>query len=139
MRQTRSLTVPIVTLAIATLAIATLANAQSAGVTKVKDIVIYQNDDFYSAFPSVVTRPDGEMIVAFRRAPYRQIYGEKGTSHVDPNSYLVLVRSNDNAETWTTEPELIFAHPFGGSQDPCMTQLRNGKIVCSSYGWDARQ
>ena len=61
--------------------------------------------------------------------------GEAGTSHVDPNSYLVLVRSKDNGESWTAEPELIFAHPFGGSQDPCMTQLRDGAIVCSSYGW----
>ena len=109
--------------------------AQSTEITKVKDIVIYTNADFYSAFPSVVTRPDGELIVAFRRAPYRQIFGEKGTSHVDPNSYLVLVRSKDNAASWTSEPELIFAHPFGGSQDPCMIQLQDGSIVCSSYGW----
>ncbi len=109
--------------------------AQSGKVTKVKDIVIYENENFYSAFPSVVTRPDGELILAFRRAPLRQIFGEKSTNHTDANSYLVLVRSKDNAASWTTEPELIFAHPFGGSQDPCMVQLKDGKIVCSSYGW----
>lgn len=110
-------------------------DAQSTNVTKVKDIIVYENEDFYSAFPSVVTRPDGELIVAFRRAPNRQIFGEKGSSHVDPNSYLVLVRSKDNAASWTSDPELIFANPFGGSQDPCMVQLRDGTIVCSSYGW----
>ena len=109
--------------------------AQSSSITKVKDIVIYENNLFYSAFPSVITRPDGELLVAFRRAPSRQVFGEAGTSHVDPNSYLVLVRSKDNAATWTSEPELIFAHPFGGSQDPCMVQLRDGSIICSSYGW----
>ena len=111
------------------------ASAQPAGIKKVKDIIIYEDDNYYSAFPSVVTRPDGELIVAFRRAPSRQIFGEKATSHVDPNSYLVLVRSKDNAVSWTSETELIFAHPFGGSQDPCMIQLRDGTIVCSSYGW----
>lgn len=28
-----------------------------------------------------------------------------------------------------------FAHPFGGSQDPCLLQLRDGTLLCSSYGW----
>ncbi|HOC70486.1 MAG TPA: sialidase family protein [Candidatus Hydrogenedentes bacterium] len=104
-------------------------------LVKEKDIIIYQDDHFYSAFPSVVLRPDGELVVAFRRAPERRYLGEPRSNHTDPNSYLVLVRSKDNGESWTAEPELIFAHPFGGSQDPCMTQLRDGAIVCSSYGW----
>ena len=68
---------------------------QVSELVKVKDIVIYQDSMFYSAFPSVVKRPDGELIVAFRRAPNRHIFGEGGNSHVDPNSYLVLVRSKD--------------------------------------------
>jgi hypothetical protein len=101
---------------------------------KVKDIVIYQDSMFYSAFPSVVKRPDGELIVAFRRAPDRKIFGEKGNSHVDPNSYMVLVRSSDGIK-WSEDPELIYAHPFGGSQDPCLLQLRDGSLLCTSYGW----
>jgi len=103
-------------------------------LVKVKDIVIYQDSMFYSAFPSVVKRPDGELIVAFRRAPNRHIFGEGGNSHVDPNSYLVLVRSKDG-ETWSKEPEIIHAHPFGGSQDPCLLQLKDGTLLCTSYGW----
>ena len=45
-----------------------------------------------------------------------------------------MVRSRDGGQSWTS-PELIFAHPFGGSQDPCMLQLRDHSILCSSYGW----
>lgn len=112
-----------------------LAGAQAPTLVKEKDIIIYEDTRFYSAFPSIVQRPDGELIVAFRRAPERKYFGEKNSNHVDPNSYLVLVRSTDNGETWTKEPELIFAHPFGGSQDPCMIQLRDGSILCTSYGW----
>ena len=105
---------------------------------KVRDLIVYQDDRFYSAFPSVVVRKDGAILVAFRRAPsYRALglVGQPNHSHTDPNSYLVLVRSTDHGHTWTTDPELIFAHPFGGSQDPCLTLLRDGTIVCSSYGW----
>ncbi len=101
---------------------------------KIKDIIIYEAPMFYSSFPSVVKRPDGELIVAFRRAPDRKIFGEKKTDHVDPNSYLVMVRSRDG-ETWTKDPELMYAHPFGGSQDPCLLQLRDGTLLCTSYGW----
>ena len=104
------------------------------GVRKIKDVLIYQDATFYATFPSVVKRPDGELLVAFRRAPDRKIFGEKNTNHVDPNSYLEMVRSKDG-EHWTKKPELIYAHPFGGSQDPCMLQLRNGTILCASYGW----
>ena len=107
----------------------------SPALRKVEDLVIYQDDKFYSAFPSIVRRSNGELITAFRRAPERRRLGEKSYSHTDPNSYLVLVRSRDGGKTWTPEPELIFAHPFGGSQDPCMVQLRNGTLLCTSYGW----
>jgi hypothetical protein len=104
------------------------------GVRKIKDVLIYEDATFYSTFPSVVKRANGELLVAFRRAPDRKIFGEKSTNHVDPNSYLEMVRSK-NGEHWTKKPELIYAHPFGGSQDPCMLQLRNGTILCASYGW----
>jgi hypothetical protein len=102
---------------------------------KLQDLVIYQDDRFYAAFPSVVKRPDGELLVAFRRAPERRALGERSTSHTDPNSQLVRVRSRDGGKTWSPEPELIYAHPFGGSQDPCLVQLRDGTLLCGSYGW----
>src|SRR6476659_9199508 len=103
-------------------------------IRKLEDVVIYRDDKFYSAFPSIVCRPNGELIVAFRRAPERRAFGEPHTTHTDPNSYLVTVRSRDGGRAWTS-PELMFAHPFGGSQDPCMVPLRDHSILCSSYGW----
>lgn len=104
------------------------------GVRKMKDIRIYEDPSFYSSFPSIIKKPNGEFLLAFRRAPDRKIFGESHTNHVDPNSYLVSVRSKDG-ENWTRDPELIYAHPFGGSQDPCLLQLRDGTLLCASYGW----
>ena len=108
--------------------------ADMEGVRIVKNVVIYKDTAFFSSFPSVVKRPDGEILVAFRRAPDRKVFGEDHTNHVDPNSYLMMVRSRDG-EHWTKEPELIYAHAFGGSQDPCLLQLRDGTLFCMSYGW----
>ncbi len=106
----------------------------SQNIKKIKDILIYEDTLFYASFPSVIKRPDGKLLVAFRRAPDRKIFGEKHTNHTDPNSYLVMVSSEDG-ENWTHKPELIYASPFGGSQDPCLLQLKDGTILCTSYGW----
>src|SRR5689334_20286362 len=102
---------------------------------KTADTVIYRNERFYVAFPSVVRRQDGELLVSFRRAPERRKFGAPEWDHFDPNSYLVMVRSADDGKTWSAEPELIYAHPFGGSQDPCMNQLDDRSLLLSSYGW----
>jgi hypothetical protein len=108
--------------------------AGAATIQREKDVIIYRDSLYYCAFPSVVKRPDGQLLVAFRRAPNRVFFGNQGISHTDPNSYLVLVRSAD-AESWKKEPELIYAHPFGGSQDPCLLQLKDGTLLCTSYTW----
>ena len=112
-----------------------IGTSSSWGITKIADLVIYEDTRFYSAFPSIVARADGELLVAFRRAPDRKVFGEASTNHTDPNSYLVMVRSADNGRSWSKSPKLIHAHAFGGSQDPCMIQLQDQSIVCSSYAW----
>lgn len=101
---------------------------------KVKDIVIYDDEKFFSAFPSVVQQADGGLLLAFRRAPNCRLMGAEENSHAHPNSYLVSVRSQDG-ENWTKDPELIHAYELGGSQDPCMLQLRDGTLLCTSYAW----
>lgn len=108
----------------------------AGGLRKSGDVVIYSDERYYSAFPSVVRlRRSGELIAAFRRAPERRRLGAKGVSHTDPNSQLVCVRSRDGGRTWSREPELIHAHPMGGSQDPCLLELRDGTLLCASYLW----
>jgi len=100
-------------------------------------ITVYSDDRFYSAFPSIVCCPDGELLVAFRRAPDVRRYLGQGCSHCHPNSYLVLVRSTDNSATWT-DAAPVFAHPRGGSQDPCMTLTDDGALIVGSYAWTLR-
>ena len=111
------------------------ASAQNApSLKKIKDIVIYSDTMFFCAFPSIVKNADGEYYLAFRRAPERKNFKENRTYHADPNSYLVGIRSKDG-EKWSKTTELIYAHPFGGSQDPCLLQLSDGSTLCAAYAW----
>ena len=72
--------------------------------------------------------------MAFRRAPDRRRVGETRVWHADPNSLPMLVRSKDSGRTWS-EPAIVYTHPFGGSQDPCMVQLSDNSILLASYVW----
>src|SRR5688572_7282750 len=91
-----------------------ISQVNSAAAPRVVEhVVVYEDPLFYVAFPSVVRRPDGELLLAFRRAPERRKFGDGGVSHTDANSYLVSVRSKDGGKTWDKEPRLISAHPFG--------------------------
>src|ERR1043166_3938715 len=123
-----------VVLALSASAPAAEPKSSPAGLRKIGDTMIYRDAKFHSAFPSIVRRPDGELLVAFRRAPDRRLLGEARYSHADPNSYLMLTRSKDSGQTWSA-PVVFHAHPFGGSQDPCMVQLSDASILCASYGW----
>src|SRR5207247_1195833 len=75
--------------------------SSSEGIHKLRDLIIYKEEKFYSTFPSIVRRSNGELLVAFRRAPERRGLGESAYTHTDPNSYLVLVRSHDDGLTWS--------------------------------------
>ena len=101
---------------------------------KVEDIIVYNDPMYYSTFPSIVKNENQDFLVAFRRAPDRRIFKESGNNHVDPNSYLVMLRSKDG-ENWSKNPELIYAHPLGGSQDPCLLKMSDGTLLCTSYAW----
>ena len=103
-------------------------------IKKIKDVVVYSDTTFYATFPSVAKLKNGELMVVFRRAPNRIIFGEKGNNHVDHNSYLVSVKSKDG-ESWAKTPQLLYAHAFGGSQNPCLLRLKDGTLLCTSYGW----
>jgi len=102
-------------------------------IEKVEDVVIYRDTCFFSAFPSVVKKSDGTIMVAFRRAPDRRIFSEDPGHHIDNNAYFVCVESSD-AHIWSN-PRVFFAHPYGGIQDPCLVSLSDGTLLCEGYLW----
>src|SRR5690606_37967609 len=104
----------------------------NSSIKKLKDMVIYEDSLFYNAFPSIVKTKKG-FLLSFRQAPDRRQLGAANNYHVDHNSYLVSLTSKDG-ENWSKAPNLIYAHPFGGSQDPCLLQMKDGTLLCTSYG-----
>ena len=76
----------VVVLALSSMALSSHGQQLTNDIKKIKDIVIYEDVKFHCAFPSVIKRPDGELLLAFRRAPNRKLFGERHNEHVHPNS-----------------------------------------------------
>jgi len=103
---------------------------------KIKDIVIYQDEKFYSAFPAAANLGNGRIIVSFRRAPnYHGLPGisDKYCQHGDILSQYMSVVSEDNGETWSNA-ELIYSPADGASQDGGL--FYDGKyLYANSFIW----
>jgi len=104
---------------------------------KVKDtILVYQDKEFYSAFPGAAALGGGRIALVFRRAPrYRGMPGLPYAwhTHLDRNSQLMLTFSNDNGVTWE-KPSLLYAPSCGAAQDGGM--YFDGKyLYANTFVW----
>jgi sialidase-1 len=95
--------------------------------------VVFSHPNLHCGMPSIIRDSDGCFLCAFRQAPDRRVLGRKSVHHCDTNSYIMISRSSDGIR-WQY-PELVFAHPLGGCQDPCLFSTSNGTLLCSSYGY----
>jgi hypothetical protein len=95
-----------------------------------KDVVVYKDEKYYSAFPCLEKLSNKEMIVIFRRAPQRKPYSDHG----DSESAAVLVRSKDGGNSWGA-PELVYKKEYG-VQDPSVRKLKNGTLISSFFQWN---
>ena len=77
------------------------AKPSTSGVKKVRDLVVYSDSMYYSAFPSVIELNDGHLMVAFRRAPNHQMMGYDRYSGMQFSNRDFIV----NAILWLTDSE----------------------------------
>jgi sialidase-1 len=100
----------------------------------VKHLMIYEDSNYYSAFPNAIRCPDGEILLVFRRAVNRAKEIPGYYTHLDPTSHVVLSRSHDGGMTWT-EPQVIVDGKEHGEQDPTIFQLSDGTLLCAFFRW----
>lgn len=102
-------------------------------IQKIKDIVIYRDEQFNS-FPNVVVNELGEVMVAFRQAPDWQHVFNKVT-HCDPASKAVYVTSLDGGHSWNSRTTTLYDDFYLGIQDPCLNVLQDGTLFCTYFTW----
>jgi len=103
----------------------------SATLKKVKDVVVYRNENAYSHNPVVELLQDGDLMVVVqeqRRRKYR--------THVDPTSKAILLRSKDGGNTWDPATRTVAAAGENEAiNDPSIRQLSDGTIILAYFKW----
>lgn len=114
----------------------TLTTKENITMRIEKSFTIYQDKEFFSAFPGLANLGNGHLAVAFRRAPnYQTLPGIPGdfVAHGDALSQLMYMESFDNGETWG-QPRLLASPPLGAAQDGGL--LYDGKyLFANSFIW----
>ena len=107
--------------------------------------LLYSNDRFHAAFPSIARLHNSQLLLAFRRARDSAwlIPEEKRgdfdalsrVDHIDSRSHIALL-SLDAEGCCTPEPvQLLPVDPEAGDQDPSLLVLQDGRVLLASFAY----
>ena len=106
-----------------------------------KHLTLYRSDRYFSAFPSVVTLPGGEVLLAFRRAPdHRWLFGEiaeadlNAVDHVHFRSHIALRRFDADLQP-IDEARSMPTHGEAGDQDANLFLSSSGRLFQHGFLW----
>lgn len=106
-----------------------------------RHLVLYRSKRFFSAFPSVVTLPGGDVLLAFRRAPdHRWLFGEladedlNSVDHVHFRSHIALQRF-DGTLAPKARAVCLPMHAEAGDQDANLFLHSSGRLLQQGFFW----
>jgi len=109
------------------------------------NFVVFGDERYYCAFPSVVFTARGRNIVAFRRAPdHRFPLRDKDSDeesslddvdHLDPRSHVALIELDAEAGRAIGDPWSVPIDPQAADQDPSLIALRDGRLGLFGFSW----
>lgn len=114
---------------------------------KVRDLVLYRDERFFSSFPSIIAYPEkDEILLFFRRARdmrwliHTPVVNDKlkelteRVDHIDPRSEIAMIRFDGNFNIKDPARGLP-VNVEAGDQDPSVLALDDGRIVLASFSW----
>jgi hypothetical protein len=100
---------------------------------KVLERKIIYRDGEYVSFPNLAWINRDTLACFFRHAKERQKeYGSY--THIDPTAKDVYVVSKDGGKTFSSDMHIVLDDDMS-EQDPCVTVLRDGRIIMSCFRW----
>ena len=73
-------------------------------------VTIYRDERLYTSHASVCQAANGDILVAFRQAPFEHIF-----AHVHPRATVGLIRSTDMGATWLGSETTTILDPGDGT------------------------
>ena len=99
-----------------------------------RHITIMRDARFYHSHASACQAKNGDLLVAFREAPFQHIF-----AHAHPDATIALMRSTDLGDTWNPATKATILDPGDETNvnDPSLTTLRDGTIVLTAFAGPA--
>lgn len=104
-------------------------------------LTLYRSDRYFSAFPSIVALPSGDVLLAFRRAPdHRWLLGElaedelNAVDHVHFRSHIALKRFAPDL-TPRGDAVCLPMHGEAGDQDANLFVHSSGRLLQQGFLW----
>ncbi len=107
----------------------------SVKITTSKPFTIWQNDDVFASFPSLIETPQG-ILLSFRVAPREPIvHGmyPAHQQHLHPRSFLAFTRLDEDYRGGGVK--LFDADMFAADQDPNLFRLSDNSLLLTSFAW----
>jgi len=119
----------------------TVSRVASKVIKSIVHHVLYRNERFFSAFPSVVTTAAGRVFLAFRRAPdHRWLLGDiaeedfNSVDHVHFRSHVAFTELGLDCKP-IGEPKIMPVHAEAGDQDGNLFVSKSGRMFQYSFRW----
>ena len=103
----------------------------SETLVKDRDVIVYRNEESYSHNGVVELLQNGEMVCVVQEQVRR-----KYRTHYDPSSRVVLLRSEDNGNTWDPDTKTLVVDAENEAVvGPSINQLRDGTLIVTYFNW----
>ena len=105
----------------------------------IEHIVVHKGSGYHSAFPDIARLNNGDLVVVFREAPFRD-WRDHHHLHLDDRSQSVLLRSTDDGMTWDPDSRVVIS-ATNGTRDLsnlAITQMSSGDLVVVNHRWFVR-
>ena len=96
-------------------------------------VTVYRDaaGEWNAAFPEITRMEDGQLVVAFREAPFPPTVpaGDRTHAHDDPLARGAILRSADGGLTWDPETYRLLAEPLGGVEQISVSAVSGGLLI----------
>ena len=113
-------------------------------ISRIRDVILYKDEHYFSSFPSIVLLNDDRLLLLFRRArDIRWLLDEEDdesklikqqVDHVDSRSQITKIFFNSKLQA-ISESEPLSINPEAADQDASLLMLSNKTLLLSSFSW----
>jgi len=114
-------------------------------IRSIEHKLLYSDERFHAAFPSIAKLKSGQLLLAFRRArdcawlidseKRRELDFTSRVDHLDSRSHIAMINLDAKGQPLSDEVDCLPIDPEAGDQDPSLLVLEDGRVLLTSFSY----